>query len=121
MLSSIGQIDSKLEATDFCAIPGGRGGRFKWPTLTELHEKLFGEGFGDAHDAAYDVAATAKIFFELCRKGVITRPEIVDRNAIVYEAPNLEAANFAASSQDTSVEKFCKTLLLQHLQKNLRT
>ena len=103
-LASIGQIDSKLEATDFCAIPGGRGGRFKWPTLTELHEKLFGEGFGDAHDAAYDVAATAKIFFELCRKGVITRREIVDRNAIVYEAPKLEAANFAASSQDTSVE-----------------
>ena len=103
-LASVGQIDSKLEATDFCAIPGGRGGRFKWPTLTELHEKLFGEGFGDAHDAAYDVAATAKIFFELCRKGVITRPEIVDRNAIVYEAPKLEAANFAASSQDTSVE-----------------
>ena len=32
-LASIGQIDSKLEATDFCAIPGGRGGRFKWPTL----------------------------------------------------------------------------------------
>ena len=60
-------IDSKNEATDFCAIPGGRGGQFKWPTLTELHKKLFGEGFGEAHDAAYDVAATAKCFFELCK------------------------------------------------------
>ena len=25
-------IDSKDEATEFCAIPGGRGGKFKWPT-----------------------------------------------------------------------------------------
>jgi DNA polymerase-3 subunit alpha len=56
-------IDSKNEATDYCAIPGGRGGQFKWPTLTELHQKLFGEGFGEAHDAAYDVDATAKCFF----------------------------------------------------------
>ena len=28
-------IDTKNEGTDFCAIPGGRGGKFKWPTLTE--------------------------------------------------------------------------------------
>ena len=28
------RIDSKDEATEFCAIPGGRGGKFKWPTLT---------------------------------------------------------------------------------------
>ena len=66
-------IDSKDEATEFCAIPGGRGGKFKWPTLTELHEKLFGEGFGDAHDAAYDVDATAKCFFALVQRGVIQR------------------------------------------------
>ncbi len=62
-------IDSKDEATEFCAIPGGRGGKFKWPTLTELHQKLFGTGFGDAHDAAYDVDATAKCFFALVQHG----------------------------------------------------
>ena len=101
-LVGMGSIDSKQEGTDFCAIPGGRGGRFKWPTLTELHTKLFGEGFGDAHDAAYDVDATAKIFFALCKLGVITRPEIVNKEAIVYEAPVLEAANFADT---TSTQK----------------
>ena len=56
-------LDTKDESTDFCAIPGGRGGKFNWPTLTELHRKLFGVGFDDAHDAAYDVDATARCFF----------------------------------------------------------
>ena len=41
-------VDTQLVSTEFCAIPGGRGGQFKWPTLLELHKKLFGEGFGDA-------------------------------------------------------------------------
>ena len=53
-------IDSKDEATEFCAIPGGRAATVY--TLTELHEKPSGRA-GDAHDAAYDVDATAKCFF----------------------------------------------------------
>lgn len=97
-------IDSKNEATDFCAIPGGRGGQFKWPTLTELHKKLFGEGFGEAHDAAYDVDATARCFFELCRLRVIQRPELNDPDSIAYEAPQLEAANFAVNTKDEAVD-----------------
>ncbi len=34
-------IDTKDEGTEFCKIPGGRGGRYKWPKLAELYEKLF--------------------------------------------------------------------------------
>ncbi|HNW45653.1 MAG TPA: 3'-5' exonuclease [Elusimicrobiales bacterium] len=55
--------------TDFCAIPGPRGN--KWPKLTELHAKLFRTGFEDAHNAASDVAATAKCFWELKRLKII--------------------------------------------------
>ena len=51
--------------------PGGRGGRFKWPKLTELHVKLFGEAFAEAHNASADVEATARCFLELIRLGVI--------------------------------------------------
>lgn len=101
LLTSKPLIDSKDEATDFCAIPGGRGGQFKWPTLTELHQKLFGEPFAEAHDAAYDVDATAKCFFELCRLRVIRRPELNNPEDIRYEAPTLEAANFAESTKST--------------------
>jgi DNA polymerase-3 subunit alpha len=30
-------LDTQLASTEYCAIPGGRGGQFKWPTLLELH------------------------------------------------------------------------------------
>jgi DNA polymerase III epsilon subunit-like protein len=59
-------------ATDFCALPAKRRGtKFKWPKLHELHQKLFGCGFEGAHDAANDIRATAKCFWELKRRGVI--------------------------------------------------
>ncbi|MFM7585496.1 MAG: PHP domain-containing protein, partial [Bacteroidota bacterium] len=64
-------LDTKECSTQFCALPGGKGGRFKWPSLTELHKKLFGIGFDEAHDAAVDVEATARCFLELIRLGVI--------------------------------------------------
>ncbi|MDZ7719684.1 MAG: DNA polymerase III subunit alpha [Balneolaceae bacterium] len=63
-------IDTKDDATEYCAIPGGRG-RYKWPTLSELHDKLFDIGFEEAHNAAADVDATARAFLELVRIGVI--------------------------------------------------
>jgi len=52
------------ESTYFCKLPG-KGGRYKWPTLTELHIKLFGTKFEDAHDALADTTACAKCFFKL--------------------------------------------------------
>ena len=65
-------VDTKDESTQYCAIPGGRGGKFKWPTLTELHTKLFQEGFNEAHNASADVEATARCFLELVRLNVVT-------------------------------------------------
>ena len=55
--------------TQWCAIPGQYGP--KWPTLPELHSKLFGETVKESHEAAADVAACAKCFFELKRRGVV--------------------------------------------------
>ncbi len=52
-----------------CKIPGGRGGKFKLPNLTELHEYLFGEPFAEAHNATADVEATTRCFLELLRQG----------------------------------------------------
>jgi DNA polymerase III subunit alpha len=63
-------IDTKNdETTQFCAIPG-RGGRFKWPTLTELYGKLFNTKFEEAHNAAFDVQATSRVFFEILKRGI---------------------------------------------------
>ncbi|MFT5859490.1 MAG: DNA polymerase-3 subunit alpha [Flavobacteriaceae bacterium] len=70
-------LDTCTEATaKLCELPGGRGGRFKLPTLTELHRHLFGEGFGEAHNATADVEATTRCFLELLRRGVFLPTEL---------------------------------------------
>jgi DNA polymerase-3 subunit alpha len=94
------ELDTKDISTQFCALPGGKGGKFKWPTLTELHQKLFGEGFGDAHDAAYDVAATARCFFGLIAQKVQKTETGVSPEEVQYEAPILAEANFAQRNQE---------------------
>jgi len=78
-------IDTETAAVEYCALPGGRGGGFKWPNLGELHQKLFGEGFPDAHNAAADVVATARCFLELLRLQIIP-----------YSKAGLDEAMFAA-------------------------
>ena len=62
-------IDTKELGVDFCQIQGSRG--FKWPSLTELHTKLFGVGIVGAHDAIVDVEALGKCFFELKKLGIL--------------------------------------------------
>ena len=52
------------------------GGKFKPPKLIELYEFLFEEQFQEAHNAAADVEATARIFFELLRLKVIAPDEL---------------------------------------------
>ena len=70
--SSKQKICTMHTTTEYCAIPGPRG--YKWPKLSELHRKLFMADFAEAHNAAADVAATAKCFWELQRLGVIKLP-----------------------------------------------
>jgi DNA polymerase-3 subunit alpha len=100
VLEQMSSMDTKEFGTDFCAIPGGRGGKFKWPTLTELHEKLFHVKFEEAHDAAYDVDATGKCFFELIRIGVIPSANSVAKSDVIYEAPILQDSNFKSEKTD---------------------
>lgn len=72
-LTQLPILDTCTEITaTLCQLPGGRGGKFKLPTLTELHEHLFGNKFGEAHNATADVEATTRCFFELIRKEVFT-------------------------------------------------
>lgn len=62
---TIKRICTMLSTTNFCAIDGPYG--YKWPKLSELHYKLFGDDFEEAHNAAADIHATAKCFWELKR------------------------------------------------------
>ncbi len=70
IMASMPVLDTCTEVTaELCKLPGGRGGRFKLPTLTELHQFLFQEKFADAHNATVDVEVTTRCFFELIRLG----------------------------------------------------
>ncbi|GGF66506.1 DNA polymerase III subunit alpha [Wenyingzhuangia marina] len=75
--NTLGILDTCTEVTaSMCQLPGGRGGKFKLPTLTELHQYLFGVGFGEAHNATADVEATTRCFFELIRKEAFTKEQL---------------------------------------------
>ncbi|MCO6161458.1 DNA polymerase III subunit alpha [Flavobacterium sp. NRK F7] len=70
-------LDTCTEVTaELLKLPGGRGGKFKLPTLTELHEYLFGEPFAEAHNATADVEATTRCFLELIKREVFTKEEL---------------------------------------------
>ena len=76
-MSSMPILDTCTEVTaSLLQLPGGRGGKFKLPTLTELHHYLFKKPFAEAHNATADVEATTRCFFELIRIGVFTKNDL---------------------------------------------
>jgi DNA polymerase-3 subunit alpha len=87
------KIDTGIVSIDYCQLAGGIGGKLKMPRLVELHQKLFSKDFGDAHDASYDVAATARCFFGLIKVKVVKPLADVPADSIIYEEPELEAGN----------------------------
>ncbi|WP_372746913.1 DNA polymerase III subunit alpha, partial [Lutibacter sp.] len=76
-LNDLPVLDTCTEVTaTLCQLPGGRGGKFKLPTLTELHQHLFGTPFNEAHNATADVEATTRCFLELIRLRIFTKEEL---------------------------------------------
>ena len=76
-LENIAILDTCTELTaNLCQLSGGRYGRYKMPTLTELHEFLFHQPFNEAHNATADVAATTRCFLELIRQEVYPLEEL---------------------------------------------
>lgn len=76
-------LDTQQLSTEYCALPGGKGGKYKWPRLDELYQKLFGESFSEAHNAAADVEATARCFFRLLELHIIQLPGITIEKGIL--------------------------------------
>lgn len=70
------QICTMRLSTTWCRLPKLNGSPgFKWPTLAELHYRLFGEGFDGAHDALEDVRACQRCYVELIKRKIITPPQ----------------------------------------------
>ncbi|WP_348799088.1 DNA polymerase III subunit alpha [Flavobacterium adhaerens] len=108
-LASMPVLDTCTEVTaNLLKLPGGRGGKFKLPTLTELHEYLFSVPFAEAHNATADVEATTRCFLELVRREVFTKEELdvpasyfkefQERNPIEIPIIGLKHINLKAAS-----------------------
>jgi DNA polymerase-3 subunit epsilon len=100
-------MDSKekictMETTvDFCKIEGPYG--YKWPKLEELYHFLFIHDFEGAHDALADIQATAKCFWELVEKGILT---LVDFEENTLQLFSKEQSNFLDVEKKEVKEEF---------------
>ena len=97
-------IDTGHISKQYCNLKGGLGGGLKMPKLIELYEILFGKKFSDAHDAAYDVNATAKSFFYLLKKEVYSNEDSSSKK-VFYEEPKLKISNFSKKEIDIAVSE----------------
>lgn len=88
-LFDIPQVCTMRGSVDFCKIEGGPRG-YKWPTLSELHKKLFGDDFAGAHDASADIDACAKCFFTLRKKHIINSREIEQKEEEYLKERNIK-------------------------------
>ncbi|AFJ90766.1 DNA polymerase III subunit alpha [Blattabacterium sp. (Blaberus giganteus)] len=77
-------LDTKEISTSYCQLRTN-GKRFKWPTLSELYQKLFGEKITNLHNASNDVKATARSFLELLRIGIISHKNIGIEEKIILK------------------------------------
>jgi DNA polymerase III epsilon subunit-like protein len=68
-LSPLKRICTMQASTSYCRIEGQYG--YKWPTLEELHRRLFDEAPVAAHSASGDARSCARCFFELKLRNVI--------------------------------------------------
>ncbi len=133
-LNNMSVLDTCTEKTaELCKIPGGRGGKFKLPTLTELHQHLFNVPFAEAHNATADVEATTRCFFELLRTGNYTGAELeatddylrdfIEKNRTPFEPVGLTHVNLKQKSeklkqkQDTGEEAISDNLVSENKQR----
>ncbi|WP_199117071.1 DNA polymerase III subunit alpha [Pedobacter sp. ASV28] len=115
-LANMPVLDTCTEVTaDLLKIPGGRGGRFKLPNLTELHQYLFNAPFAEAHNATADVEATTRCFLELIKREVFKKEELLvdtdyflrfkEANPFQIESVGLKHINLKAASDEIRKRK----------------
>ena len=110
ILNNVKFLDTCTEETALlCKLPGGRGGKFKLPTLIELHEFLFKQSFKEAHNASADVEATARCFLELVRNKQFSEDQLgvtsdyfekyIRKNSAVFEKAGIKHVNLKKKSE----------------------
>ena len=103
IMSSKEALCTMKGSVDYCKIPSSHG--YKWPKLQELHKKLFGCEFEDAHNSMSDVKATLKCFKEMKEKGLYAGKYLVKsiRNFSDEEIAAVESSIIEGSQNGNSV------------------
>lgn len=70
-MKAINTVCTMLAATNYCGLPSRSGKGYKWPSLEELHQRLFNESVQDAHTSKGDTNALTRCFFELKEREII--------------------------------------------------
>ena len=98
------------ETASLCQLSGGRGGKFKLPTLSELYFFLFQESFVEAHNATADVEATTRAFLELLRLDKL-HPEAFKKHGVdTNEIKGLETPFSLIGLQHQNLKEASKKL-----------
>ncbi|WP_341658048.1 DNA polymerase III subunit alpha [Blattabacterium cuenoti] len=116
-------LDTKEISVFYCKLLG-RGKKFKWPTLSELYQKLFvEEKVPNFHNAENDVKATARSFLELLRIGIISHQEIGVKEDILLNFRKNHTKKISSSmvflKEDDSLYKKDDSYYLEKLKKNI--
>ena len=101
------------ETANLCKLSGGRGGKFKLPTLAELYHFLFDERFEEAHNATADVEATTRAFLELLRRDAL-HPDAFENQVIQTEALKARTSPFLLIGLRHQNLKKASALLVQN-------
>ena len=101
-------LDTCTENTaNVCKLPGGKSGKFKFPTLVELYENLFNKQFENAHNASADVEANAMVFFELIRQKLFDN-SLIEEHVVIYQKVSEkfkgQVSNFGIAHTDLKEE-----------------
>jgi DNA polymerase-3 subunit alpha len=130
ILQELPVLDTCTEITaELCKLPGGRGGKFKLPTLTELHQKLFNQPFAEAHNATADVEATTRCFFELLRTNHFSKAQLgassdyfesfKSANPNTIQLIGLNHINLKKQSEKYKLKQVSENLSNKEIEKNL--
>ncbi len=102
-LTALRSICTMRSTVSICRILRRRGAGFKWPTLQELHVKLFARPFEGAHDSASDVRALFQCFSTLYRSGYYNADFSLTQGSLLTPAEPETTRGYLFACTDSTV------------------
>lgn len=102
-LARLRSICTMRTTVALCRIPRRRGRGLKWPSLQQLHVRLFARPFDGSHDSASDVRALFACFSALYRSGFYNSEFSLIQRPLLPQAEDLSAAAYVFSCANDTI------------------